>query len=188
MNVDLDELPYLPPETVQEILMSLSVKDILRNCRTSTFFNAICNSEDFWHAYAHERGMTKLQGHTWKESVTKFKTATVPVDLIEEKDHFIQKGFSNKIRYSVGDDNIILSWNSGVPINSQKEMNYLTRPFWPRSIGPVLLDKPSKVSETGQIETMAIIINRDRFFLLEDKIIVKLFNRLVALRKNAEEL
>jgi hypothetical protein len=58
----------LPPEMVTQILLSLPIEEILDKCRTSRFFNDICNSEQFWHAYAKEHHIPKTL-NTWKDSV-----------------------------------------------------------------------------------------------------------------------
>jgi len=60
----------LPPEILQETLLNLSVKEILRKCRVSRQYNDFCQDDQFWKRYARERmGLKGKAVRTWKELV-----------------------------------------------------------------------------------------------------------------------
>jgi len=58
----------LPAENVFHILLQLPVDVIVTRCRTSGFFQEICDSESFWLKYAKEHVIHKTHS-TWRSSV-----------------------------------------------------------------------------------------------------------------------
>jgi len=98
----------LPPEIVFDILMTLPVDDILQRCRTSKFFNDICNNEYFWKMYAQSRDIP-LTKQKWKESVadvTFIKKHITPRNN-SEKILFNSFGLPKEIFYRI-DDNVLV--------------------------------------------------------------------------------
>ena len=97
------DLTQLPTEVVFDILITLSINDILERCRTSKFFNDICSNEVFWRAYARHHGVPLKEGTSARQSVSDvaFIRKQIPARNDEEKQIFIHKGIPNKIQYKI---------------------------------------------------------------------------------------
>ena len=106
----------LEPEVVWEILLLLPAEEILSKCRTSTFFNEICNSEDFWKAYSKRRNIQKNYS-TWKRSAQSPKTSMSVKDTGAMRAYFVTNQFSNQITYHRFGNKLTVLWNTGVPLS-----------------------------------------------------------------------
>jgi len=105
----------MPPEMVLEIFLNMSAEEILQRCRTSTFFNSICNDPHFWKLYAREHGIP-LTESTWKASVIdayKYEQTTLNDISLYHIEHVTGNKLPSKFLYKIQDDDLTFVWNVG---------------------------------------------------------------------------
>lgn len=110
----------MPSEIVLEIFLNMSVEEILQRCRTSTFFNAICEDDNFWKIYDREHKIPKLT-NSWKESaIASIAYNELTLDknflknmnfLINAKKTGIDHPLPKEILYKIDNYILTLSWN-----------------------------------------------------------------------------
>jgi len=102
------DLLSLPPEIVFQIIMSLSVDEILQKCRTSVFFNDICNNEFFWKEYARKHKIP-LKSISSKASVR--ETAFIKKKITSRYERsFVENGIPNEIHYRIDGDSLSIKF------------------------------------------------------------------------------
>jgi len=65
-------MAFIPKDTTVEILLNLSVKEILQKCRINKQYESICQDDRFWRRYAQEKMRLKEKPEmveTWKDFV-----------------------------------------------------------------------------------------------------------------------
>ena len=167
-------LETIPNETLEQVLLDLTIQDIGHICNTYRRVAKFCRDDSFWRAYAQSRGIEKGNNEFWKQAVQESKVIYTHVDLTEMFSDLYSKIAGYRVQpkadiaYGIKDNKLIVVWYADVPFIPQEQEEFINK--FNGSFGSMdferymrFVPQLTQINDKGTIRLTFEIFDRSRF-------------------------